>query len=141
MATLSGLLSGPLTFAVSFLNNRNGISSWQYLFIVEGVPTIVLSVISYFYLFDDIQNVKWLTAEQKVLQANRMSHQNQDTDDHPVTFKTFTKAIVDWKTWAFSMVFFLNSINVTSITVFAPTLIDGNDQIILHYAKCVVFDR
>jgi MFS family permease len=125
MATLSGLLSGPLTYAVSYLNGRNGLRSWQYLFIVEGVPTIVLSIISFFYLFDDVQDVSWLTAEQKVLQANRMSHQNGDTDDTPVTFKTFTTALFDWKTWAFSMVFLLNSINVTSITVFAPALIDG----------------
>ncbi|KAI7892932.1 major facilitator superfamily domain-containing protein [Mucor mucedo] len=125
MATLSGLLSGPLTYAVSYFDGMNGFHDWQYLFIFEGVPTIILSVISYFYLFDDVQDVKWLTLEQKVMQANRMSHQNSDSNEAPINLDTFKEAIFDWKTWAFSMVFLLNSINVTSITVFAPTLIGG----------------
>lgn len=125
MATLSGLVSGPLAYAVSFLDGRHGLNTWQYLFIVEGVPTIVLSIVSYFYLFDDVQKVKWLSTEQKILQHNRMSHQNAETNDDPVTIKSFKTAIYDWKTWAFSLVFLLNSINVTSITVFSPTLIGG----------------
>lgn len=127
MATLSGLLSGPLTYAVSYFDGMNGFHDWQYLFIFEGVPTIILSFFSYFYLFDDVQDVSWLTTEQKIMQANRMSHQNSDSNDTPVNWNTFKSAIFDWKTWAFSMVFLLNSINVTSITVFAPTLIGGNN--------------
>lgn len=126
MATLSGLLSGPLTYAVSYLDGRNGFHDWQFLFIVEGVPTIVLSVVSFFYLFDNIEDVKWLSTEQKILQANRMSHQNPDSHDDTINWGTLKEALLDWKTCAFSAVFLLNSINVTSITVFAPTLIGGN---------------
>lgn len=126
MATLSGLLSGPLTYAVSYLDGRHGFHDWQFLFIVEGVPTIVLSVVSFFYLFDNIEDVKWLSTEQKILQANRMSHQNPDSHDDTMNWGTLKEALLDWKTCAFSVVFLLNSINVTSITVFAPTLIGGN---------------
>lgn len=140
MATLSGLVSGPLAYGVSFLDGRHGLTTWQYLFIVEGVPTIVLSVVSYFYLFNDIQDVKWLSTEQKVLQANRMVHQNAETDDNPVTIEKFKIAVFDWKTLAFSTVFLLNSINVTSITVFSPTLIGGKVKIsiciISYLYKC-----
>ncbi|KAL7321203.1 hypothetical protein PS15m_000998 [Mucor circinelloides] len=126
MATLSGLLSGPLTYGMSYLDGRNGLHDWQYLFIVEGAPTVALAIVSYFFLFDDLQNVKWLSTEQKVLQANRMTiHQNTDTDQEAVSIQTFKDVFMDWKTWAFALVFLLNSINVTSITVFAPTLIDG----------------
>lgn len=129
MATLSGLVSGPLAYGVSFLDGRNGLTTWQYLFIVEGVPTIVLSMVSYIYLFNDIQDVKWLSTEQKVLQVNRMVHQCAETNDNPVTMKKFKKAVFDWKTLAFSTVFLLNSINVTSITVFSPSLIGGKVEI------------
>ncbi|KAL9542748.1 hypothetical protein MBANPS3_008457 [Mucor bainieri] len=126
MATLSGLLSGPLTYGMSYLDGKNGLHDWQYLFIVEGVPTIVLAIVSYFFLFDDLQKVKWLSTKQKVLQANRMMvHQQADTDHEAISIQTFKDVFMDWKTWAFALVFLLNSINVTSITVFAPTLIDG----------------
>ena len=125
MATLSGIVSGPLAYGVSFLDGRHGLNTWQYLFIVEGVPTIVLSAFSYVYLFDDLRDVSWLNAEQKLLQSDRMIPFATDTDDNSVSMKDFKTALLDWKTGAFSIVFLLNSINVTSITVFSPTMIGG----------------
>lgn len=141
MATLSGLLSGPLTYGMSYLDGRNGLHDWQYLFIVEGAPTVALAIVSYFFLFDDLQNVKWLSTEQKVLQANRMTiHQNTDTDQEAVSIQTFKDVFMDWKTWAFALVFLLNSINVTSITVFAPTLIDGRYKPLVVSVTYLVFN-
>ncbi|KAI8070524.1 major facilitator superfamily domain-containing protein [Gilbertella persicaria] len=124
MATLSGLVSGPLTYAMSWLDGKNGLNDWQYLFIFEGVPTIVLAMVSYWFLFDDLQHVHWLSDEQKKLQANRMMI-NQVQEKDSVSLSTFKTVFGDWKTWAFSVVFLLNSINITSVTVFAPFLIDG----------------
>ncbi|CEP08234.1 hypothetical protein [Parasitella parasitica] len=126
MATLSGIVSGPLAYAMTYFDGRHGLHDWQYLFIFEGAPTIALAIISYFVLFDDIQKVKWLTTRQKELQFNRMiPHQSADASHDSITFKTFKVVLYDWKTWAFSVVYLLNHINLTSITVFAPTLIDG----------------
>jgi hypothetical protein len=126
MATLSGLLSGPLTYGMNYFDGIHGLHDWQYLFIFEGAPTIALAFVSYFYLFDDLQNVKWLTMEQKILQANRMiTHQSSDSSDGPIDMNTFKTVLYDWKTWAFSAVFLLNAINITSIGVFTPTLING----------------
>ncbi|KAI8387441.1 major facilitator superfamily domain-containing protein [Blakeslea trispora] len=127
MATLSGLVSGPLTYAMSYFDGKNGLNDWQYLYIFEGVPTILLSFVSYLFLFDDLQDVCWLSTEQKQLQLKRMSvDQQEDTgSDSKASILAFEKVFRDWKTWAFSFVCLLNSINVTSITVFAPILIDG----------------
>ncbi|OBZ90516.1 putative transporter C11D3.18C [Choanephora cucurbitarum] len=127
MATLSGLVSGPLAYAMSWFDGKNGLSDWQYLYIFEGVPTIVLSFVSYFFLFDDLQEVSWLSNEQKQLQLHRMStSQHEDfKDKNTIDFSTFKKVFEDWKTWAFSFVCLLNSINIISISVFAPSLIDG----------------
>ncbi|KAI8641695.1 major facilitator superfamily domain-containing protein [Parasitella parasitica] len=126
MATLSGILSGPLAYAMTFLDGRHGLHDWQYLFIFEGTPTIALSIVSYFVLFDDIQKVKWLSTKQKELQLNRMiPHQSACAGHDSISLKTFKIVLFDWKTWAFSVVYLLNHINLTSITVFAPTLIDG----------------
>jgi hypothetical protein len=124
MVTLSGLLSGPLMYAMSYFDGKNNMHDWQYLYLFEGAPTIVLSVVSYFLLFDDLQNVKWLDVDHKLLQANRMAGHHHDSEGS-VTWNAVKVTLFDWKTWAFGIVFLLNSINVTSITVFAPTLIDG----------------
>lgn len=131
MATLSGLLSGPLTFAMSYFDGKNNMHDWQYLFIFEGAPTILLSIVSYFFLFDDLQKVSWLSTDQKLLQISRMANyhdQESDQEMSTVNWDTFKIVFTDWKTWTFAIVFLLNSINITSITVFTPTLIDGKTK-------------
>ncbi|KAI8379268.1 major facilitator superfamily domain-containing protein [Radiomyces spectabilis] len=124
MATLSGIVSGPIAFGATLLEGKLGLHGWQYLFIFEGAPTVLLSIVSFFTLFDNIEDVKWLSNTQKALQQQRM--QSLNSDDHgPITRTTFVIAITDWKTWCFSIVYLLNAINMTSMSVFTPTLIDG----------------
>ncbi|KAI8888239.1 MFS general substrate transporter [Backusella circina FSU 941] len=124
MSSLSGIVSGPIAYATSFLEGRHGLHGWQYLFIIEGIPTIVLSIASYFCLFDDVSEVKWLNDEQKALHRARST---SPVEDHSkaVDFSTIKKTLSDWKTWMFSLVYCLNALTFTSYTVFAPTIIDG----------------
>lgn len=122
MSSISGIVSGPIAYGTSFLEGQKGLHGWQYLFILEGVPTICLSVISYFYLFDDIHHVPWLTNAQKALHRH---YTRSPKEEAAVTIKSFLKSCFDWKTILFSLVFFLNATNVVSYQIFTPTIIDG----------------
>ncbi|CAO3698312.1 unnamed protein product [Rhizopus stolonifer] len=121
MGTLSGAVSGPLTFAVSSIKGE--LRGWQYLFLVEGAPTIVLSFVSYCFLFDDLQKVKWLTDEQKKLQSQRLVI---EPSSHAATLSVLWIALSDWKTWVFGILLFMNCITIVSFGVFSPVLINGN---------------
>ena len=122
MSSVSGIVSGPIAYGTSFLEGQSGLHGWQYLFILEGVPTICLSVVSYFYLFDDVKNVPWLTDTQKALH-NKCT--NAPKEEVALSMKIFFKAILNWKTFFFSITYFLTVINLTSYQVFTPTIIDG----------------
>ncbi|CAO3649795.1 unnamed protein product [Mucor fragilis] len=122
MSSVSGIVSGPIAYGTSFLEGQRGLHGWQYLFILEGVPTICLSVVSYFYLFDDIKSVPWLTDTQKALHRECT---NAPKEEVALTFKIFLKAILDWKTFLFATTYFLTVVNLTSYQIFTPTIIDG----------------
>lgn len=122
MSSLSGIVSGPIAYGTAFLEGQRGLHGWQYLFILEGVPTIVLSVISYFYLFDDISSVTWLTNNQKALHRE---YTNTPDEEAPVTTKAVMRATFDIKTLLFSTTFFLSAVNHISHQVFCPVIIDG----------------
>lgn len=127
MACIAGIVSGPIAYGTSFLEGRNKLHGWQYLFILEGVPTIVLSIVSYFSLFDTVDQVSWLTSEQKALQHKRMMDQEQgDGSSSKIGWGTIYKAIADWKTWLFAVVYMTNAVNFYSFAIFSPMLIDGN---------------
>lgn len=122
MSSVSGIVSGPIAYGTSFLEGRQGLHGWQYLFILEGAPTVCLSIVSYFYLFDDIRDVSWLTDTQKALHRKLT---NTPKEEVALSLKAFKNAIFNWKTILFSTTYFLIVVNVTSYQIFTPTIIDG----------------
>src|ERR1022692_4415254 len=65
-APISGIVGGPLAgwIMVSF-QGLYGLQGWQWLFLVEGIPAILMGVIAYFYLSDQPAAASWLSAEEK----------------------------------------------------------------------------
>ena len=66
----------------------NGWARWQWLFWIEGLPCILMSIVVLFYLDDPIVQAKWLTAGKKtVLHANILA--KQKTQLHMTLGQTF----------------------------------------------------
>ncbi|ORY91942.1 major facilitator superfamily domain-containing protein [Syncephalastrum racemosum] len=122
-AFAASIISGPIAYGCMLLEGPSSLHGWQYLFIVEGAFTIAIGLISYWWLFDDIQQVNWLTDEQKQWQKIRMRHGIDDTKS--VAWSDIRAALLDWKTYSIAFVYLANAIIMTSLLVFSPTLVDG----------------
>jgi len=87
------LIAQPVTMAIGssvsglILQHGNGflgLSGWRWLFLIEGAPTIVLGIITYFYLSDSPTKAKWLTeAERFALQRSLLHEQSSLTIHSP----------------------------------------------------------
>ncbi|MFI5244631.1 MAG: MFS transporter, partial [Gemmatimonadales bacterium] len=62
---LSGVIGGPLGGALLALGGRLGLRGWQWLFLVEGLPAIVLGVAALRWLTDTPEDAAWLTPGQR----------------------------------------------------------------------------
>ncbi|MFI5232267.1 MAG: MFS transporter [Gemmatimonadales bacterium] len=62
---LAGAIGGPVGGALLSLNGRLGLAGWRWLFVVEGLPAIVLGVVALCYLTDSPEQAEWLTAGQR----------------------------------------------------------------------------
>src|SRR5208283_4174772 len=62
---LAGVIGGPLGGILLAMNGRLGIPGWQWLFLVEGLPPIVLGFVALRYLTDAPEGAGWLTPEQR----------------------------------------------------------------------------
>jgi len=69
---LSSVLGSPVSGALLGMDGVAGMHGWQWLFIVEAVPAIVLSVVVFFYLTDRPADAAWLPAEGRTWLANRL---------------------------------------------------------------------
>src|ERR1700687_5729342 len=62
---VSTVIGAPISGLLLGLDGAMGLKGWQWLFIIEGVPSVVLGCITWFYLTDRPAKADWLTAEQK----------------------------------------------------------------------------
>lgn len=63
---VSGVISAPLSaWLMSSLDGVYGMKGWQWMFLVEGTPSILFGIIAYFYLSDGPGSAGWLTDQEK----------------------------------------------------------------------------
>lgn len=65
---LAGVITGPISGAImAGLDGVGGFQGWQWLFLVEGLPGVLLAVITYFYLADRPSEALWLSDDEKAM--------------------------------------------------------------------------
>jgi ACS family tartrate transporter-like MFS transporter len=62
---ISGVVGGPISGALLDWSGRGRLAGWQWMFLMEGIPAIVLGVVAWFYLVNGPEEARWLTNEEK----------------------------------------------------------------------------
>src|SRR6202045_3609103 len=62
---VSTVIGAPVSGLLLGLDGAMGFKGWQWLFIIEGIPSVLLGIVTWFYLTDRPAKADWLTAEQK----------------------------------------------------------------------------
>jgi len=76
---LSSVFMGGLAGVLLNLQGRMGLAGWQWLFLAEGMPAVILSAVFLFYLPNTPNDAKWLTAEERDWLMNRLHEDNAAT--------------------------------------------------------------
>jgi len=101
---LSSVIGAPVSGALLSLHGAGGFAGWQWLFIIEAVPAIILSGVVFFYLTDRPADATWLSADERNWLAERLTlEQKQREAAHEYTV---AQALVNPKVIALSLVYF-----------------------------------
>lgn len=114
MAPLAGAFGGLLASGILKLNHVAGVHQWRMIFLVEGIITVGLSLISFFTLTDRPETARWLTQEEKDLAIARVKServgQTQVLDG--IDKAKMLRGIFSPATMMVSAIFLLNNITV-----------------------------
>ncbi|UTD25931.1 MFS transporter [Bradyrhizobium sp. WD16] len=72
---VSTVIGAPISGYMLGLDGVAGLRGWQWLFILEGVPSIVLGIVTWFFLTDRPAAATWLSAPQKAWLAGRLARE------------------------------------------------------------------
>lgn len=72
-SSLAGAFGGLIAFGISQIKN-DALATWQWLFIIEGVPSVLLAALSAWYLPNKPETATFLTEEERELAVNRLAN-------------------------------------------------------------------
>jgi MFS family permease len=118
---IAGMLGGPL--AGLLMREMEGVGDmrgWQWLFIIEGLPAILLGVLAYFYLDDKPKNAKWLSDSEKTALISEIESEQikePGVKPHPLS------ALKDVHTYVLAAPAFSLMVSTAGIFLWMPTVI------------------
>ena len=121
--TIAAVLAGPLCGAtLKYFNGVSGLHGWQWLFIVQGLPAVLLGFLVFFFLQDKPAQADWLSREDKdLLDQSFRSDPSGASHSHG----SFGAALKDPKVYLLALVYFLLLGATYTLVFWLPTLIQS----------------
>jgi ACS family tartrate transporter-like MFS transporter len=121
---LAGIIGGPLSGAImKHLDQHGGLPGWQWLFLLEGVPTILLGLAALWYLTDRPEQARWLTPEERDWLAGELGHEERVCAQHHGL--TLWRALGDGRVWLLIAIYFTVAAGTNTMGLYLPTLVAG----------------
>lgn len=115
----SGLIGGPVSgFILSGMDGVWGHAGWQWLFVIEAIPTVLLGIVILFCLQEDYRTVTWLTEPERARLGTLLAAERVDEAETPLR-KVFTSKLI----WLLTAVYFSYNFALYGISFWLPTLI------------------
>ncbi|CAM3466287.1 MFS transporter [Acinetobacter baumannii] len=117
---ISGMIGGPLSgLIMDRMSGVHGWFGWQWMFVIEAIPTVVVGLLVLAVLKDSVQDANWLTQDEKNLVKQELAQDNQHKEGH-ASVKEF---IADKRLWLLAGIYFCVVMGQYAITFWLPTLI------------------
>jgi ACS family tartrate transporter-like MFS transporter len=119
---LAGVVSNPLSGAIlDNLHGSSGLQGWQWLFLIEGIPSILLGFAVLFCLTDRPAEARWLAAEERDWLSERLRQEEQRRERRHG--KSLLRALVDGRVWLLIGVYFTVAVGSNAGGSYFPRLI------------------
>lgn len=98
-----------LLVVITGMDGLSGVPGWKWLFVIEGIATVAVSSIGFFFLPDWPSNSKFLTVDERTLAVARLNPSRVVKTEVISHYDAFKMAVKDPKVWAVGMMFqFMN---------------------------------
>ncbi|MBP8534170.1 MFS transporter, partial [Streptomyces sp. MK37H] len=125
---VAGIFGNPLSgWIMDSFQGVNGWQGWQWMFLLEAVPALLVGVVTLFYLDDGVRDAKWLTDEEKAVVEQAVA----DDSAHRTVHGRVLDAFREPRVWLMCLIYFCFVMGQYALTFWMPTFvestgIDGN---------------
>ncbi|KAF8575199.1 MFS general substrate transporter [Ramaria rubella] len=124
-ATVSGAFGGLLAAAISNMEGIGGKPAWAWIFILEGLATVLAGVASFWIIQDFPDTATFLTEKERAFVVRRLQQDDQfSAAGEKLKWKWIWDSLLDWKTWIGMLVYTGADGPLYAFSLFLPTIIN-----------------
>ncbi|MCA8993446.1 MAG: MFS transporter [Planctomycetaceae bacterium] len=122
---LASVFGNPISgFIMQYLDTAAGLHGWQWLFLLEGIPSMLVGFAVLFYLTDSPKHANWLASEERDWLIARMQHEEETrrakhNADH-------LAAMMQWRVWLLIAIYFTVAVGTNAAGAHLPKLIKAD---------------
>lgn len=117
---IAGIVGSPVSGALLGLSGK-GLSGWQWMFLMEGIPAIILGATVAWVLSDTPQEASWLKGDERTWLLDKLAHEHQA--ESALTQGSLWQVVLSPKIWMLSLVYFGVSTTMYGVTLWLPSVI------------------
>lgn len=137
---ISGVIGGPISGALLDWNHRGGLAGWQWMFLLEALPAIVLGLFAGIYLPDSPKKAAWLTLNEKDWLRKELAQEHLQTKNSaPETNRSWWS---NPRLWGFALVYFGLNCCTYGVSLWLPSnlkLLSGLPNVLLGVLSAVPY--
>ena len=118
---IAGIVGSPLSGAILEMHGLGGLEGWQWLFLLEGIPAVLLGLVVIFVLPDRPGKARWLSDSEKTWIQERLDEETEKSRGH-AHFR-LSKAFTSGKIWLLSFIYFLLTVGIYGYEMWLPSII------------------
>jgi len=116
---VAGVVGGPLSgWIMQAFNGVQGLSNWQWLFLLEALPSLLLGIVTLFVLPNGIRAAAWLEERQKQLLEDNIAR-----DGYAGAEASLRSIVSNGRVWRLAAIYFCCMMGLYGVSFYLPTLI------------------
>ena len=122
---IAGSFGGLLAAAIGKMDGVGGKPGWAWIFILEGLATILISVISIWVVQDFPEDARFLSTDDRRRVIKRLKEDNQSDTNKEFRKSYLWSTIRDWKTYTGMLMYMGCNVSAYAFALFVPSIIEG----------------
>ncbi|KAL2267383.1 hypothetical protein VTJ83DRAFT_4660 [Remersonia thermophila] len=123
-AAIAGSFGGLLAAAIEQMHGVGGKPGWAWIFILEGLLTVVFAVASFWMVHDFPSEAKFLSREDLARVLRRLREDNQSSaEQESYSHGALWSSLLDWKMWLGMAIYMGTTVPLYAFSIFLPTII------------------
>lgn len=137
---IAGVIGGPVSGVLLKMDGIAGLAGWQWLFLIEGLPAVVLGFVTLAFLPNGPEDASWLSTDEKRWIAANLAAEREHAQAHG--HATLGAALGSGRVWALALTYFSVIISFYGVSLWLPQIIaafSGLSTVMVGFVSAVPY--